>query len=558
MPKITVPLSVNYDAISRPVAMGVARDVMRLTSIPETTPIFMPGEFNEVNQPNQEMGGSGEATFESHRRLIVRVDEDIRNESIIECVVRQNQLPPILADDKLGVSVRPVYLYSDMTLSFRYIAATRHEAIKWRDEVATARAENRTAVSHEVAYDIPIQDGVIALLAHIHQLREKVAGYGESFPQYFQSIQRRQVATVGTRDGDIDGLNFTVPEKQVNVTGYFDFNAIPREVKEDNNSTWVIEWSYKFTYHRAARLYIVYPLVVHQSHIGSQYFSKKTYYGIEELNKRGSIGVTALDVIDGEYNWMPPVKDGIRFPMYDEWIPGPRSQPPQSVSSISWMIQLNPKDPQDILNLTELPQIRLTLEMDVYMKIIHKTLHKRGGGLCFLTLFSGDVAMDESLLTVDEQLNVRATRPLDLRKEYHLRLSFPTHYPLFSRETIREMQRNWKATLQTFQSILPSLDIEHAVSILVGGEYVPQAYIAWFYKYLRDHGIGYDGSNGGGVGGVINTGRGEAGALPGGGGTGGIGGPGKDGNWTNPIWNPNGHGGVKFVQFLAIATVKRD
>jgi len=584
MPRITVKLASSYENISRPVCMGLARDVMVLCDIDEKTPVFMPGEFEQVNQPNTEMGGSGEAIFESFERIIVVAEDNMRQESVLNQVVRQNELPPMLEDNRLGISVRPVYMQSDITLSFRYICSTRQQAIKWRDEFAARRAENRTSVSHEISYKIPVQDGVIGLLAHLHHLREKTAGYGETFNEYFRSIQKREFIGLGTQDGDIDKLLIAVPEKQVEVTGWFDFNEIPKETKISGNSTWEIQFTYRLMYHRATHLYISYPLMVHQSHISKTYFSSRPRYCIEELNKNGAIGIKALDAIDGQYNHFPAPADGMRIPAYDEWIPQPRSQPPMSVSAISWMIQLNPKDSQDILNLTQLPDMRLTLEMDTYLKVIYKTLHKRGGGLCFLTLYANDMPLDEAFLTVDKDLNVRATVPLDLRKQYHLRLNFPTAYMLFNKATIRLMQTHNKATLQTFQSILPSLDVEYALSLLIGGLYLPEAYIAWFYKYLEDHGTGFAPGTGG-IGEHVNTGSGEGGGLPQGGGVSGIGGPGSGNNsggngngptgpgnggqsggdgsaptpaeWTKPVWQRRGTNGNHWVQWLIIATANR-
>lgn len=559
MPRITVPLVDNYSIISRPVAMGIARDVKRLCAIDEDTPVYMPGEFEQINTPNTAQGESGQAVFESYARLMVVAEDFTRNESVLNQVVRQNDLPPIISDDRLGISVRPVYMQSDISLSFRYIAATRQQAIKWRDEFAARRAENRTSISHEIHYNIPIQDGVINLLAHLHSLREKIAGYGESFPDWFQSIQKRDVSALGTQNGDYEKLLVTVPEKQVEITGWFDFNEIPREVKVADNSTWEIQFTYKLMYHRCTHLYIAYPLLVHQSHISKQFFDPLPRYAIQDLPKRGGIGVQALDSINGNFGGLPPPKDGIRFPAYDEWIPAPRSQPPNSVSAMNWLIKLDPKDPQDLMSLTQIPDLRFTLEMDTYLKLIHTKLHKRGGGLCFLTLYANDLPIDESILTIDADLNVRATKPLDLRRQYHLRLSFPTAYFLFNKATIREMQEHWVAALQVFQSIVPALDVEYPKTLLLADRYLPETYIAWFYKYLQDHRIGFEDGTGG-PGGHVNTGTGEGGGLPQGGGIDGIGGPGgpnSGDNWTDSIWKRRGMNGMHLVQWLSITHLKQ-
>jgi hypothetical protein len=53
-----------------------------------------------------------------------------------------------------------------------------------------------------------------------------------------------------------------------------------------------------------------------------------------------------------------------------------------------------------------------------------------------LTLYEDDVRMDETVLSVDEDLNVTATESLDLRKRYHLTIGMVTDLTLLTEETI--------------------------------------------------------------------------------------------------------------------------
>lgn len=583
MPRITVKIPGKYDAISRPVAMSVARDAMVLCDIDVDTPIYMPGEFDKIAQPGGAMGSNTDAKFDSFQRVVVVAKDMTRSASILNQVVRQNDLPPILEDRALGISIRPVYFQSDVTLSFKYTCATRQQAINWRDEMAARMAENRSSTQHEVSYVMPVQDGVLALLAHLHSLREKVAGYGQSFLEYFESLRCRQISAIGTRDGVIDKANIAVPEKQVAVVSHFDFSDLPEEQKVGDNSTWEIEFTVKFLYHRATHYYIVYPQMIHQQWISTDYFSSRQRYSVEELPKRAGIGVRALDALDGNIDHLPPMGDGLRYPSFDEWIPGMRAQPPYTVPAITWLLTLDPKDPQDLLNLSEIPDLRFTLEMDTFFRAYHSVLHRRGATPVLLHLYEGTTALGEAILTVDKDLNVRAAIPLDLRKMYHLRLSFPTYYPLFTDAAIRCMQLHSMATIQVFQSITENLNVEDGVSRFIDDKYMPKGYIEWFYKYVQDHKLGQDpggggpGSNTGGGGwdelpsgpwdGGSSKGPGNQGGGSGGGtgpaeGSGGGGdvgggfpdGPGPGGGDNTPVKAINGN---HYVQFLAIVAKKR-
>lgn len=492
MPRITIPLAVNYHNISRPIAMSIARDVMKLCNIKLETPIYMTGEFEQLKQPGSNIGDTDEVRFESNQRIVVTADDSIKNDSVVTTLVRSNEEPPILEDRRLGISVRPIYVQSDVVLSFKYTCSTQQQAIKWRDEFAVRRAENRSAIHHEITYDIPIQDGLLGLLTHLHQLRERIAGYGDSFVEYFKAIQCREIAAVGAVDGDIQKLLLTVPETQAPVTGYFDFSDIPKEVKVSGNSTWEIEFTYKTTYRRCTHLYIAYPLLVHQQHISKRYFSSRPRFSVEELTKTGAIGVEALDILDRNVDSLPPPSDGLRFPFYDEWIPAPRAQPPYTYPSVTWMVAIDPASPTVLMNLLDIPDLRFTLEVEAYFKEVYAKLTLRGGASVLFTLFADDRPVDQSLIEIDADLNVLSKIPLDLRRQYHVRLSFPTFYPLFFGNAIDVMQKHTLATLQVFQTIIPELDVELALEkYTFGGKYLTRAYIHWFYRYLQNKGIGF-------------------------------------------------------------------
>lgn len=536
MPKIKVPLPVTYENISRPVAVSLAKDVMRLMRIPEDTPVYVTNEFETINQPDAyglNSHGTNEANFESFRRLRVVATERIKHNSLLNENIRNNEEPPFLEDRRIGFSIRPNYVQSEITLEFKYTASTRQEAIDWRDAITSDRGEERESIQHQVKYHIPMQDGIWELIAHIHQLREKTAGYGQEYADYVREITLCDLKPLGTKDHDVKKLTLAVEEFQAQVQGWFEFDETPVETKVADGSEWEIQFSYKAVYKRARHFYVAFPMVIHQSLIDKKYRDKRPSFSVEELRKNGPIGVRALDVLDGNVDSLPPPTDGLRFPYWDDWIPGYANQPPRTIPAASWMIRLDPKDPQDILALREIPHVRLTKEIDDYFVSVHKTLNKRSGGSCVFTLYQDHLPMAEEALTVSEDLKVRATIALDLRKTYHLRLSFPVQYGLFTNRAIDNMSSHWAATLQVFQSIVPTLDVEYAKTLLLDDESLPYDYIQWFYNYLFKKGIGWPEGPGGGFG---------------------PGGDGKDENGGG-VARRHGRGG-RYVQCLAIVALK--
>lgn len=547
MPRIKVPLPVTYENISRPVAVSLARDVMKLTRIPEDTPVFVANEFDTINQPDGyglNANGSNEVNFESFRRLRVVATERIKHDSILNDNIRNNEEPPFLEDRRIGFSIRPNYVKSEVTLEFKYTASTRQEAVDWRDAITSDRGEERESIQHQIKYHIPMQDGIWELIAHIHDMREKIAGYGQSYDEYVREITLCDLVPLGTKDHDLKKITLAAEEHQVQAQGWFEFDEVPVETKVTDGSEWEIQFTYKAVYKRARHFYVVIPLVVHQSLIPKKYRDKRMNFSVEEVRKNGPIGVRALDVLDGNVDYLPPPVDGLRFPYWDDWIPGYSNVPPRTIPAASWMIRLDPKDPQAILSLRQIPFVSLTKEMDDYFVSVHKTLHKRSGGSCVFTLYQDNLPMAEDAISVDENLDIRATIVPDLRKTYHLRLLFPVQYAVFTPKAIDEMSTHWAATLQVFQSIVPTLDVEYAQTLLLDDESLPYTYIQWFYNYLFKRGIGWPEGPGGGFG-------------PGGG-------DGSDGTGGNGGSGGNNGGGVarrhpsrgRYVQWLAIMALK--
>lgn len=503
MPRIKVPLPVTYENISRPVAMSIAQDVKKLLRIPDDVPVYVTNEFDTINQPDGfgvSSEGSNEATFEANRRLRVVATEQIKHNSILNENIRNNEEPPFLEDRRLGFSLRPNYVQSEITLSFKYTAETRRQAVEWRDQFTSDRGEERESIQHQVKYHIPFQDGIWELVSHIHQLREKTAGYGQTFEEYVREISLRDLVPLGAKDHDTNKLILAVYEGQVQAQGWFEFDEVPQETKVGEDAAWEIQFSYKAVYKRPRHFYIAFPLLIHQSMIAKKYRDVRLNFSVEEVRKNGPIGIRALDVLDGNVDNLPPPADGIRFPYWDEWIPGYKRVPPRTLPAATWLVQLDPKDPQDILSLRELPHVYLTKEVDDYFVSIHKTLNKRSGGSCLITLYQDDTPMAEETITIDEQLRVRAVSPLDLRKTYHLRLMFPVQYEVFTKSAVDSMATHWAATLQVFQSIVPSLDVEYAKTLLLDDDSLPYDYIRWFYQYLYLKGIGWPEGPGGGKG----------------------------------------------------------
>ena len=79
MPRITVKVPSSYEAITRPVADNVVKDVMRATGIDyKKTRVHVMGEFGYAEQPGTKLGGAEDVSFGGNSRIYVTVDDTLR------------------------------------------------------------------------------------------------------------------------------------------------------------------------------------------------------------------------------------------------------------------------------------------------------------------------------------------------------------------------------------------------------------------------------------------------------------------------------------------------
>ncbi len=490
MPKITIKVNGTYESIVRPVALGVLRDVMAATGMEDhNVESTLLGEFGAREQAGTKMGESGDVQFGASSKATVTVEDNPRYDSILNTHVRTREHPPILADKRLGIALYPVYIDSELTLNFRYTAANKEEALKWRDDYMIKRAEDRTTLYHQVMYYVPIQDGIFKLLHHLYTLREKISGYGDTFDEYIQSMQMRELTTLTGVDGNTSLGSIAIPEKQIQVTGWFDFNEPPKEEKDQGGTRWNIEFSYKCLYKRCSHFYVVYPMAVHQSHISRKYFQEETYFSYEELERYPGIQVMADEKIrrgQSTCSYLKP-SDGLRFPPWDDWVPKITSDSSQlSIRPmLTWLVGLNPDDPKKIFDFTTMPELRLGLEMDTFMRENYTKLTTRRKCIVYVRLYKDDIPVDDSAVYVDENLVLRSNKGLDLRHLYHVRLSIIVSEKLLDTSAIDDLRRAPETAYVILKSLNCLLDDSKFLDNLVSDKILNRGYVEEELKHIE-------------------------------------------------------------------------
>lgn len=473
MPNLILPIPVTYESVTRHVTQSVVERVKELTAIPVDVPIRFPGSLARMYQNGSTVSSEEKNQFEHASKIAITVQEEYQEESTLSLPVRHTDMRYIFEDDKANIFLKPIYSYTTTTINFTYRGQTRSQVERWRDDIRVRLSDNRQAHLHELSYHYPLPKSALVILHHLHSLRENQAGYGEDFKTYLKNHLTYHATTLTTLAGTEPLL--VIRERQVGIQGWFEFIEPPEADKDDGGSSWTVSFSYKFTYQKPVSTHFKYPLVVHNQFIDHRFYSDKPAYRLNrDILKPGDQRHVFNRLEDMFEKPADPIS-GLRYPVFDDWIP--TQLPPHTASVCTWLIGLEPTDLQAVVDLKDLGDHELVPVFKRFLKHEAPYLTKRGQSVVYFTLFEEDLPMNDDVLTIDSDLNVRTTRPLDLRKTYHLRMSFITEFSLLTARARDAMLTHGFSTVLILQTLINHLDADYAFRNLLDYEYLVRT---WF------------------------------------------------------------------------------
>lgn len=498
MPNVLIPITVSYESITRRMVHSVVEEVMQKTGLSTNIPIRFYGNLGKNYQPGSTLDPTDTNFVEGADKITISVSEDYRDNTYINSPVRQGDAKPIFEDPALEILIKPVYSQTNVSIEFVYRADSQAEVVRWRDDVRTRAADGRQAFLHELTYHYPVPPYCLVVLHHLYDLREAQAGYGDTYQEWLKKCFTNNATTLTNMSGQKSLL--VIGERQVGVQGWFDFDQPPKEEKGEDATTWSITFTYQLVYDKALEVNFLYPLVVHNQFIDDKFYSSDRPYSLDDRPRLASDSKEHFDRLSDLFRKPADPMGGLRVPDFDEWTP--EVVPTYTTSFVTWMMQVDQTDGTLLLDLDELDDYELDPDFRKFLDAEQQYITRRGESLITFNLFCNLLPMTEPCLTLDGDMVVRATEPMNLRSLYHLRMGAVVEYGLFTERALEAMQEHGTATLKIFQTILPDLDVEYAQSKFVGTR-MPLWYIRWFFRYLRERREGDTGKGiGGGSGGV--------------------------------------------------------
>lgn len=484
MPIVREKLSSMDDAFLRPIVFAITEDLKQLTKIPMKTKVFFLNPSNGILQggsgleddPDKNISGSDQA-------VLIEVEEEYTTETTLTTTVFKHNSPIIFADAALNIYLSPVYTSTNFTMTFKARFDSKSAATAWRNAFRSLLSLGTGVNTHTVEYSYPIPETYLLILSHIHKLREKKGPYNQSIKEWLLPRFIQNVTTLTNLVGEQPRL--VIAESQGNVQGYWDVQSSPDLPEEDKErNVWIVSVPYKFSINKPIEMVMQYPNMVHNTLLNAKYRFNDTAYRItKETPKRDMIGF---------YNWelaKPPLginyTYGLSYPNWDDW--SPKIQYPYTLPIMRMMIQLNANDLTDIVNLHNLGDYSLDPELINILKEEAPYISVYGESFFKVTLYENDYYNDIEPLMINNNLAIRSARNLDIRKPYHLVLSFLYDFHTLSEQAKERLRKRGTFFLKLAKLFYPTLEEEGLMAKLLSNGSVSRKDFSRISTIINDY-----------------------------------------------------------------------
>ena len=467
-------------SVHRPIVLDIVEQVKAITKINESTDVYFVSDEGYSQTPGSAIAASSHLPkLGAKRMVLIDVEQSTNLDNLATSVSNRSEHIPILEDEKLGFLVRPIYESTDVKINFKYRTISKQEAKRWKDDIAIRVSAMRDMFVHSLHYHYGLPPQIWNLLGEIHSKREMNQGYGETFGQYIERLSKGRLTVVG--EGTGTNTLPVIAEKATRIIGLFDFEAIPEKSEyEEETGTYMISFTYKFTYDCPVGCNAVYPIMVHNQYLADEYIVDTTAYPRLDLTpKRYSESGYAFAHFESEplMSYVHPADQYIRIPSIDDYIM-PTTHAGTATAILLLMSMDKPGKDQVMFNLQDLGDVQIDPDiMQFLVEVEYPYLTKLYYSVFHLSLLENDQLCDPMRLSVNNRMEVITHRNIDLRKTYRVRFALFVDLSLLHPSALERLARYPKAWVKFFQSANKLLHGRADFQNLGDQNYISQAQI---------------------------------------------------------------------------------
>lgn len=310
-------------------------------------------------------------------------------------------------------------------------------AQRWLDDARTRIESGGAELTLDANYSYQVPDRVIELMRHLYDtFQSSEFPIDLSYEDWVKQNWNWPTTILETLYGTDPEL--TIPERQLNIVGWFDFTSSPEALSksDDNTGTWTSRISFFFRYERPTQLYCKYPMVIHQKPIAAKWRPAGIYYTHRDALRRVSRMKEAFDkmfvlVTNGFIPW-------IQYPDTDDW--NPPEIPKHRFTFFTGLLSLSCPDLEDLLDLQKLGTYKFKCYFLEYFSQVGNAALNNGGMFEF-RLYKNDEWTRIPLEFKPGTLIIRSTLPLDPQAVYHIQASINMNWYSLTEKNIQCLRR---------------------------------------------------------------------------------------------------------------------
>ena len=496
MPLLTSMVADTAESVLRPIIHEIARDLFQVTGIDPLTTIFFPGDHDRAKQTGSSITPSSEhARMSAGSKLTIDVDENYEMERVLATAVQRPENLFIFRDDAIETSIKPAYSPSDVTINFRFRAVDETSAIRFRDDIKTRVSMGQTERLHSLSYHYLIPKEFLVILEELHRMREAVAGYGDTYEDYFKARVTKRATVLSNLSGEQTA--WAIAETQLRVQGWFTFEGAPEKGEKNSDiDTWQVNFSYRFKYERPVACVMQYPLVVHNQLVGQRFRPSPADKVERAENYARSYSLSAQNFGYFEKGSginqavVQPPWPGIQIPEFDEFIPASVVTSTKRVFTI--LTTVDPMQPTLLLNLGDLgTRWKIQPGVLAYLLAVRDRLPYPNAAPFLLTLYRDRNIVANNALVVDANGDVHSTTPLSLRHYYHVRLGLQTNWRTIDTPALDLLREDGETLTRVISSVSPLLNLRPG---MLSTGYVPRRSLAAAIDQLESQNLAQGGN----------------------------------------------------------------
>ena len=455
-----LPIRGEYDSITRPVSLGILKDIKDTLYL---NPDIRTKLYNQIEDFHT-MYQTGPLGLTENapkmEEIKFSVEEETNTETLITTSTNYIDYKPILHDTDVNAYIKPIYVETIIKFSIKYKSRSKTNVTNFINMLRLSAAETNFLKFHNIEYMFYLQPEILELFLDISRLKHNVTKDNTNYEDYLIKFSDGRLSIVGGLDGNTANMNIVAKEKQRDVVGYFESDMI--ETKGEYNSeenNWIADFTYTLKYNKPTALVIGYPVLIYNQLLPEKYIIMQDNLGDSgKLNYKTTYTNSWFspfhntNILNKELNKLNFKGTFLNIPNFDNFIPHVKI--PYYTSVFSVLVAISEDDRRSLLNLKDLSDYQLNQDiLNCLLNGEWKYICQRYKSMFYLTLYENDKLMLDGILDIDADLNVFATIDLDLTKTYRVVFNILTDLSAADKSIMDRMKHCNKVYLTMLQAL---------------------------------------------------------------------------------------------------------